>query len=173
MSKDPDDDLRLFREKMSGVRRIETDRAPDTRRRPSPRARFTRADERQVLEDSLTGAPYIDAHEELSYRRPGVGAAVLRRLRRGRYSISSELDLHGLTATEARVAIDEFIAECLDHGYRCVRIIHGKGTRSGGSGPVLKPLVASWLRRRNTVLAFTTAPARDGGGGALYVLLRS
>jgi DNA-nicking Smr family endonuclease len=73
---------------------------------------------------------------------------------------------------EARAALNEFLADCRDRGYRCVRIIHGKGTRSGNAGPVLKPRVYRWLRRSDAILAYTTAHRSDGGSGAVYVLLR-
>ena len=113
----------------------------------------------------------MDDLEEVAYRRPDVPQKELLNLRRGRYSIESELDLHGLTAATAREALDEFLAECRDLDQHCVRVIHGKGRRSGQRGPVLKPKVCQWLRRRGAVRAFVTAPRRDGGIGALYVLL--
>ena len=78
--------------------------------------------------------------------------------------------MHGHTADQARAALDTFILECREANLRCVRVIHGKGNRSQ-SGPVIKPLVATWLERRKDVLAFCTAPANDGGSGALYLLL--
>jgi DNA-nicking Smr family endonuclease len=96
---------------------------------------------------------------------------VLRRLRRGHYACREELDLHGLTQAEARSALTRFLAEALAHGHRCVRIIHGKGRGSGGRGPVLKSAVNGWLRRHDVVRAFASAPRRDGGTGAVYVLL--
>lgn len=167
-----DDDQRYFREQMSGVRRLTTDQIPLARPRPEPAARFARDERDQVLRDSLSGDPGIDAHEEVSFCRAVVRPSVLRKLRRGHYSIADELDLHGLNVAEAKAALDEFIVECGDRGHRCVRIVHGKGTRSGQAGPVLKPKVYQWLRRRDAVLAFTTAARSDGGSGALYVLLR-
>ncbi|MDH3645354.1 MAG: Smr/MutS family protein [Gammaproteobacteria bacterium] len=171
MTDDPDDE-RFFREQMSGVRKLSTDRAPLARPRPKPDARFARDEKEQVLRDSLTGEPGIDAEAEVSFCRPGVTRSVLRKLRRGKYSINAELDLHGLNVSQAKHAVDDFIAECRNQDYRCVRIVHGKGTRSGRDGPVLKPRVYRWLRRRDAVLAYTTAHRSDGGSGALYVLLR-
>ena len=169
---DDEDDKKFFREQMTGVRKLSTDRAPLARPKPRPHARFARDDEKQVLRDSLSGEPGIDAHEEVAFSRPGITPSVLKKLRRGKYSISDELDLHGLNVTEARSALNDFIVECRTRGYRCVRIIHGKGTRSGISGPVLKPRVYRWLRRSDAILAYTTAHNADGGSGALYVLLR-
>ena len=141
---------------------------------PPPRARFARADKQAVLAESLTVGPGevgLESGEELSFRRPHIPLKVLKDLRRGRYSIQSELDLHGLTADEARVMLRDFMTEVMLEGHRCVRIVHGKGLRSGPRGPVLKVKLNKWLPQWEQVLAFTTAPARDGGTGALYVLL--
>jgi DNA-nicking Smr family endonuclease len=108
----------------------------------------------------------------LSFHRAGVRVQVMRRLRRGLYPIEDELDLHGLNQTAARDSLADFIARSRDAGRRCIRIIHGKGYRSGARGPVLKTAVDLWLRRHMDVMAFTSARPIDGGSGALYVLLR-
>jgi DNA-nicking Smr family endonuclease len=108
----------------------------------------------------------------LSFHRSGVRVQVMRRLRRGLYPIEDELDLHGLTQTAARDSLADFIARSRDSGRRCVRIIHGKGYRSGARRAVLKTAVDLWLRRHTDVMAFTSARAIDGGTGAVYVLLR-
>lgn len=109
----------------------------------------------------------------LSFQRAGVRIQVMRRLRRGLYPIDEELDLHGLTQMSARARLADFLARCRDGGCRCVRVIHGKGYRSGVRGPVLKTAVNLWLRRHTDVMAFVSARAIDGGAGAVYVLLRA
>jgi DNA-nicking Smr family endonuclease len=122
------------------------------------------------------GAPPGDAiggADALSFQRPGVRSQVLRRLRRGLIPIEDELDLHGLNQAAARDHLAEFIAANRRAGHRCVRVIHGKGYRSGARGPILKIAVDSWLRRHGDVMAFTSARAIDGGTGAVYVLLRA
>jgi DNA-nicking Smr family endonuclease len=108
----------------------------------------------------------------LSFHRAGVRDQVMRRLRRGLYPSEDELDLHGLSQAAARDRLADFIARSRESGRRCVRIIHGKGYRSGARGPVLKTAVDLWLRRLADVMAFTSARAIDGGTGAVYVLLR-
>lgn len=108
-----------------------------------------------------------------SFQRAGVRSQVMRRLRRGLYPTDDELDLHGLSQAAARDHLADFVSRSRDAGYRCVRIIHGKGYRSGTRGPVLKTAVNLWLRRHTDVMAFTFARAIDGGTGALYVLLRA
>ena len=80
--------------------------------------------------------------------------------------------MHGLTGAQARVQLREFVVEASDRGLGCVRVIHGKGLRSGPGGPVLKTLVQRWLVRWDEVLGFVSARARDGGSGAIYVLIR-
>jgi len=108
----------------------------------------------------------------LAFQRAGLRPQAMRKLRRGLYPCEDELDLHGLTQSAARDRLADFIAHSRDVGRRCVRIIHGKGYRSGARGPVLKTAVNLWLRRNIDVLAFVSARAIDGGTGAVYVLLR-
>lgn len=122
--------------------------------------------------DPSTDVPAPGSADALSYSRPGVRAQTLRQLRRGRYPIEDELDLHGLSQSAARDQLAEFISSSRQTGRRCVRVVHGKGYRSGSRGPVLKIAVNTWLRRHPDVLAFTSARAIDGGTGAVYVLLR-
>jgi DNA-nicking Smr family endonuclease len=139
-----------------------------------PHAASRRADEARVLADSLSFDAAdldVDSGDELTFRREGVAEATLRRLRRGEYAVRDELDLHGMTQEEARLALGDFLAEAAHHGRRCVRVIHGKGRGSGHRGPVLKSAVNRWLRRHGDVQAFCSARRIDGGTGALYVLL--
>jgi DNA-nicking Smr family endonuclease len=169
------DDAALFREAVAGARPVSARRLHLRRPPPKATARFRRRDEAQVLQDSLTIGPdtlELETGEELTFRRPAVSVAVFRQLRRGHFAIKAEIDLHGMTSDQAREELRSFLAECVDARIQCVRIIHGKGLRSGPRGPVLKASVNRWLRRWDDVLAFCSAPARDGGTGALYVLLR-
>jgi DNA-nicking Smr family endonuclease len=118
-------------------------------------------------------AATVTADEALSFRRPGVRDQAVRRLKRGGFPLEAEVDLHGLNQSGARDCLAQFLAESRDAGHRCVRIVHGKGYRSGARGPVLKSAVNEWLRRNLDVMAFTSARAIDGGTGAVYVLLRA
>lgn len=169
------DDAAAFGSLVGPVQPVKAKRRVPLRKPPPlPRARFARADEQAVLAESLTvglSEVGLENGEELNFRRPHVSLKVLKDLRRGKYSIQSELDLHGLTATEARSMLREFMTDVLLEGFRCIRIVHGKGLRSGPGGPVLKVKLNKWLPQWEQVLAFTSAPARDGGTGALYVLL--
>jgi DNA-nicking Smr family endonuclease len=98
---------------------------------------------------------------------------VVADLQRGAIEIGLEVDLHGLTVEVASRVLAEFLLECGHRRTRCARIIHGKGRRSSGQQPVLKQKVNYWLRLYDQVLAFCSATARDGGTGAVYVLLRN
>jgi DNA-nicking Smr family endonuclease len=170
-----DEETRLFREAVRDVKPLPSDDVPVTnRRRPEPRARFSREDRRAVLLESLTedpADPELAAGDELVYHRAGVQTTVLRKLRRGQYRVQAEIDLHGLTVAEAKQALRQFLANALDRQIRCVRIIHGKGLRSGHRGPVLKGVVSAVLRRVGAVVAYVSARQVDGGTGAVYVLL--
>lgn len=115
--------------------------------------------------------PYLAGGEVASFARPGVQKSLLQRLRRGHYRVQAEVDLHGLTEREAREVLSGFLGEALQRNMRCVRIIHGKGLRSGPRGPVLKVMVTSFLRRSSHVLAYVSARGVDGGSGATYALL--
>jgi DNA-nicking Smr family endonuclease len=120
-----------------------------------------------------TNAHSVEAADTLSFRRSGVRDQVLRRLRRGLYPVEDALDLHGLGQANARDLLAEFLAHSRNAGSQCVRIVHGKGYRSGARGPILKVAVDTWLRHHPDVLAFTSARNIDGGTGAVYVLLRA
>lgn len=168
------DDRELFRAAVRDVKPLARSAPVPHRERRRPQAASRRADEARVLAESLAhDAADLDVEtgDELGWRRTGVPEAVLRRLRRGHYARRDELDLHGMTQAEARAALLRFLADCVAHGFHCVRIIHGKGLGSGHRGPVLKAAVNRWLRRHEVVRAFTTARRSDGGTGALYVLL--
>jgi DNA-nicking Smr family endonuclease len=157
-----------------GSLELAPEHAPTRRRPPRPLARFSRADRQAVLQESLSweaGDPELAAGDELVYHRPGVQMSVLKKLRRGQYRVQAEIDLHGLTVAEAKQFLREFLADALERQLRCVRIIHGKGLRSGHRGPVLKGVVSSVLRRVAHVVAYVSARQVDGGTGAVYVLL--
>jgi len=171
---DPDD-RQLFRRWMSGVRPLAQKRAPGRPPAPAPRPRQGEADDRAVTRAMLAATPAeLEAAGggALSFSVPGIQHSVLRRLRRGEYRVQGEIDLHGLTAQEARARLADFLHGARRRRWRCVRVVHGKGLGSPGGRPVLKAWVNLWLRRRREVLAFCSAPAWDGGTGALYILLR-
>jgi DNA-nicking Smr family endonuclease len=174
------DDVAAFRAAVRDVKplkpRAEARNLPQRARR-GPVRRPPAADAAQDLHASMpliaTPMDGADAAGPTpAFKRNGVRDQVMRKLRRGLYPIDAELDLHGYTQSAARVRLAQFLAASHAAGHRCVRIIHGKGHRSGGRGPVLKAAVDLWLRRHFDVMAFASAKAIDGGSGALYVLLQ-
>lgn len=176
MNDDRDHD-QTFRDAMRDVRRLrDTSKRAPAPPKPPPRARFTRADQQEVLKESLlppSDEAMLATGDELSFRRPHVPEAVLVKLRRGHYTVDAELDLHGMTGAEAKAAMREFLTEAVNRRSSCVRIIHGKGRGSGPRGPVLKNVVNQWLQRIDNIQAFGSARQVDGGSGAVYVLLRT
>lgn len=169
------DEAGVFRKAVGPVRPVRSDRAAIERPRPRPVPRKRQEDERAVV-DELLNHPWdpaaLETGEEMFHARPGIQRRVLRRLRRGQYSVGAELDLHSMNAEAARASLNAFLADARHNMVTCVKVIHGKGLRSKGEGPVLKRLVNHWLRRHPGVVAFASARANDGGTGAVYVLLK-
>jgi len=175
-----------FLKAMQGVRRLDKSSAPPARpKRPVNRA--LRSDirqraERSALEfdDDSQPDPSIDyaghsndeRDQALFYLRQGVQKKVLRDLKKGiRYPARQLLDLHGLSQDKAKIEIDRALADFDYAGLACILIIHGKGFGSS-QGPVLKNFTSAYLKTRPQVRAFCSALQRDGGTGALYVLLK-
>ncbi|HTT10505.1 MAG TPA: Smr/MutS family protein [Burkholderiaceae bacterium] len=145
-------------------------------RRHAPHARSRARDDAAVLVESVSDEidveRLLETDDALSYRRPGIGPDVVRKLRRGEWVIQSEIDLHGMRVDEARTALGSFLREMVKRGTRCLRIVHGKGLGSKDRVPILKAKVRGWLMQRDEVIAFCQARAAEGGAGALVVLLR-
>ena len=167
----------LFRRAAGAVQPIKAPPSVPLRaERPAPLPLQSQRDEQAVLGDALSDAfdasTLLDTDEHLSYRRPGVGPDVTRKLRRGEWTIQAQIDLHGLRTDEARGQLAQFIREAHRQGVRCVRVVHGKGLGSPGKTPVLKGRVQGWLAQKKEVLAFVQARPAEGGAGALVVLLQ-
>jgi DNA-nicking Smr family endonuclease len=150
-------------------------RAMLERARATPHPRQRQMDEQAVMHEAISDdfdvESLLDTDESLSFRRPGLGPEVVKKLRRGHWSLQGQIDLHGLRTDEARQALGQFLKEAHKLGWRCVRVVHGKGLGSPGRVPVLKARVQRWLVQKNEVLAFVQARASDGGAGAVVVLL--
>jgi DNA-nicking Smr family endonuclease len=142
----------------------------------APIAAQRQLDDQRVLKESISDefdtSTLLETDEALSFRRPGVGIDVARKLRRGYWSIQGEIDLHGLRTDDAREALAAFLRDAVRQGLRCVRVVHGKGLGSPGKTPVLKGKVHGWLVQKNEVLAFVQARGDEGGAGAVVVLLK-
>jgi DNA-nicking Smr family endonuclease len=172
------EDIELFRRTVGAVKPLTHESRSAGPGRRQSRVRPRRPPSLEALEESLAAAgavatddPDVSLGEPLSYRRPGVPDSVIRRLRRGQFAVDGELDLHGLTVAQAKDALRHFLANALARHARCLRIIHGKGLRSGHRGPVLKAFVSSALRQTPSVAAFVSAKPQEGGTGVTLVLL--
>jgi DNA-nicking Smr family endonuclease len=169
-----DDEIALFRASVGTVRRIEKKRVT-----PRPGARRAvplqrQIDDQAVMDELAHGDVDFNSLEngdELQWLQPGMRPRILTRLRRGHWRVQDEIDLHQMTVKAAGASVRTFLAEAERDGLSCVKIIHGKGLRSGPGGPRLKQMTARILSRRDRVIAFASAPHHDGGTGAVYVLL--
>ena len=167
-----DEDAALFRDAVADVRPNEDDGAPIYRRTGKVRARSAVGETPRDDRSPADGDAMAERDSAQLFVRPGLQQKHLRRLRRGQLPVEAETDLHGMRAREAEALLAAFLRECRDRQLRCVRVIHGKGRGSRGGRAVLKWEVDRWLRHDDGVMAFCSAQPRDGGTGALYVLLK-
>jgi DNA-nicking Smr family endonuclease len=170
-----DEDANAFRKAMAGVKPLAAATPPAATPKPRAVARFAGAGQPAELWEARRlplDARARDTDDVIAFKRPGVRDDALRRLRRGQVPVEGEIDLHGLSRHATHEALRTFIGMALAQRLQCVRVIHGKGLRSGPGGPVLKHFVSDWLGRIESVAAFATARPADGGTGALYVLLK-
>ena len=170
----PDDDAALFRSAVGRVRELPPVPTPPPKPKPRPLPRMAARDEAQARDEfrHLLSADLLEAGDALSYRRDEVSPRVLQRLRRGEYSAQDEIDLHHSDAAQAEALLRGFLKGARQAGFGCVRIVHGKGLHSDSGVPVLKNLVDRVLRQRADVLAYHSAPAAQGGHGAVLALLK-
>ncbi|XQU68291.1 Smr domain-containing protein [Cupriavidus sp. H18C1] len=162
----------VFRNSIGNVQTLrDRNRVTPPARRPEPVPVQSQLDDQAVLAASLSDQfdveNLLETDDTLSFRRPGIGHDVIRKLRRGEWVPQDRIDLHGLRRDEAREALAEFLRRCVRRGVRCVRVIHGKGNGSPDKQPVLKGKVRSWLVQKEEVLAFVEARGAEGGSGGL------
>jgi DNA-nicking Smr family endonuclease len=177
---DPAEDLRAFQKAMSAVAPLRAEARAVHTHRPAPEdipvqrraAALGETANRADAGVSDGGVTHLLSENGTAYVRADAAPDTARKLRRGEWQAGAELDLHGLRVEQARHAVLSFIDECLEHGIRCVRVVHGKGYGSEGLNPVLKDKARNWLVQKPEVIAFSEAPPREGGSGALLVLLR-
>jgi len=164
----PEQDTDLFRQALEGV----TPLPPSDRITPKPKPRkfAASATPSSPIPDNLSDHGAGDT-AITEFLRNGLNRMTLRDLRRGRWPIQDELDLHGLSSDEARRLLAEFLHGATERGLRCVNVIHGKGWRSEGRDGILKVHTSHWLTQHPQMLAFCEAPPNAGGGGAVWVLL--
>ena len=136
---------------------------------PPPRPTFA-----QLLEQNIEFEMEY-THEYISGQVRGLDSKIFRKLKNGEFSMQAHLDLHGMNADQAKLAVLDFIRRCYMEGKRCVLLIPGRGRNSPMGMGVLRQELTAWLTQaplKRVVLAFTTAQPRHGGSGAVYLLLR-
>lgn len=170
------EDERLFADAMDGVHPVRAkgrDLAPLAK--PAPRIHHTYL---QSMDDIFTGKLEFSleyTNEFIQGRVVGMDVAIMSKLRAGAFSPEGHLDLHGQNLEQAYATLATFIKHAYQNGKRHLLIITGRGKNSPGGTAILRERVQSWFTRdpfKRVVLAFCTAKPSDGGGGALYLLLR-
>lgn len=182
-----DEDINLFRKAAKGTTPLRqhkkgnkkvdiTITTPNKKRGSSPSVSRSEEDSRyshlHEINYDATITEEVTAADILNYSRPGPQNKLLRKLRRGQLPIEDTLDLHGLRVTGAYSEIMRFINHSLSSGYRCIKIIHGKGRGAQTDKPILKNKVNNWLKQIPQVMAFCSAQPSEGGIGAVYILLK-
>lgn len=170
----PPEDSELFRRSIGKVEPVITDKLLlKTGKKPKPcPARPAPDFEARIDISAAADNEELSQEDLVSYTAAGLQKNVLKKMRQGMFGLDAEIDLHGLSSREARQQLLRFLYFCVEDGCRCVHIIHGKGYRSPGNRPILKNELNKWLRQHQDVQAFCSASPRDGGTGAVYVLLR-
>jgi DNA-nicking Smr family endonuclease len=168
------EDSELFRLAIGKVRSIKNDKVQlPNKEKPKPHPRHKPVEiEDRLAERYDYDLDTVSIEDRLSYLAPGLQKNVLAKMRKGQFGLDAEIDLHGLTSEEAKRQLLLFLHRAVIDGCRCVLIIHGKGYRSPDNLPVLKNNLNRWLRQHQDVLAFCSAKPKDGGAGAVLVLLR-
>jgi len=171
------EEVNYFQNAMEGVKPLTSDNVHHVTEKPkAKRIQYDDFDDDLIINDSLSDeleVDDVDGDEILSFRRDGIQNNVFKRLRSGGYRISEEIDLHGSSIKQAKEYLIYYLHEVVQFEGCCIRIIHGKGLSSGKQKPVLKTYVNHWLSEHERVLAFHSAKTRDGGTGAVYVLLKT
>lgn len=173
MSKLSEEDKLLFAQAIDGVVPIKTSEKA-TLPRPKLKAKRPKAPHIEPIEPhSFESVESVTAHQSLLFHKKGLRLQDLSRLRKGEFSIQARLDLHGDTEDVAQQRLLQFIQQAYLAKYRFALIIHGKGYNSDTDYPVLKNQVNQTLRGLPQIVAFCSAQQKDGGTGAVYVLLKA
>lgn len=170
------EDSTLFRQSIGIVKKMKSDNLHFMeKKKPKPYPKTQELKEIKKLEDGARSHAEVEKllqEDSMGYSALGIQKNVLKKLRKGHFGLDASIDLHGLTREEANKQLSRFLHFSIEEGYRCVHIIHGKGYRSPDNHPVLKNDINIWLRQYKEVLAFCSTPPKDGGTGAVFVLLK-
>jgi DNA-nicking Smr family endonuclease len=170
----PPEDSDLFRSTIGKVHAVKSDKVlltESNKPKPYPKSQAVNVEE-HLVEVAELDVEKLGLEDSLSFMAPGIQHNVLKKLRKGQFGLDAEIDLHGLNSNEAKRQLLHFLHNCVEDGCRCVHIVHGKGYRSADNHPVLKNNLNLWLRQHKDIQAFCSAPPKDGGTGAVFVLLQ-
>jgi DNA-nicking Smr family endonuclease len=168
------EDSDLFRLTIGTVHTVKNDKVlltADNKPKPYPKPSAINVEE-HLSDTGEYDVEQVGIGDSLSFMAPGLQHNVLKKLRKGQFGLDAEIDLHGLNSNEAKRQLLHFLHDSVEDGCRCVHIVHGKGYRSTDNHPVLKNNLNIWLRQHKDVQAFCSAPPKDGGTGAVFVLLQ-
>jgi DNA-nicking Smr family endonuclease len=155
--------------------RIKPDKQPLSIAQQPLDADLAAYDELRALVTGEVPFDIADSDEFIEGSARGLDHHVLRKLKRGDFAVQGHVDLHGLLKDEAKLMLEQFLAQSRQQGKRCVLVVTGRGLHSKDQVPVLKEALKRWMntaRFARHVLAFSSARQHDGGAGAVYVLLR-
>ncbi len=159
-----------------GVTRIDSSATAETQRaKLAPSNIRTRQGIASVLKESLSQNPEASIHQienDEDLCKPGLAMRDFTRLKQGKFHREDSIHVRGYTVAEAIRQINDFLISSIQAGYRCVKIVHGKGINSPNGISPIKLNTQGILARNNDVLAYCKAQPNDGGSGAKYVLLR-
>lgn len=128
----------------------------------------------EAISDTIALLNPVSSEAVLSFRRTGIQQGLFKKLKDGHLVWRAAVDLHGCTVEQARQAVLQLIHDTQQESINVIKIVHGKGyakeqhTQAG----LLKTCVNGWLQQHRMVLAFHSAPAKEGGTGAVLVLLK-
>ena len=172
-------DDNLFRDELQGVQPLQIPAKVTLNRSPvSGLAAAARREAAQRELDAernfltLDNVDMLDPYYPLEFKRPGVQNGVFRKLKQGKYAMDARLDLHRLTAEQAREQVFGFIREAQAYDLRNVLIVTGRGNHSSSPEAILKSYVNKWLPEFDEVQAYCSAIPSQGGTGAVYVMLK-
>lgn len=169
------EDSDLFRQTIGNVQPVKSDKAvltPANKPKPYPKPTVINVDGHLIDTSTSLAIEKVGIEDSLSFLNTGLQTNVLKKLRRGFFGLDAEIDLHGLNSEEAKRQLLNFLHRCVEEGCRCVHIVHGKGHRSPDNHPVIKNNLNVWLRQHKDVQAFCSAAPKNGGTGAVVVLLQ-
>ena len=126
---------------------------------------------KEIIINKLLEEKYLDPKEIPA----GISLNQAENLKKGKIRPEVEIDLHGFTQEKANSYLKDKLTEFHKKNIRCVLVITGKKIGKNGAEGVLRREVPKWLNispLRQMIIMTSWAQNKDGGDGALYVLLK-